>query len=151
MKLLKVNKTREQFKAVAMATSVFSNLGNMTNQDAIAHAYQSTQTEVGRKFVWIGENGVRVMAAGLAGDVTFSSKLDVELSEIYKDSEVFKQEPELITNLLEFAFYEGMPLFALIEGLDKQILSRESAKEQIGYFRSVHGTLTRMHRFWRKS
>lgn len=144
MELLKVNKTREQFAAVALATSMFSDLGRMKNQDAITHAYQSTQKEVGRKFVWIGESGVRVIAAGQAGDIMFTTSLNVEMSEVYKDSEVFKQEPDLIKNLLEYAFYEGMPLFGLIEGLDKQILDRESAVDGIGYFRSIHRTLSNL-------
>lgn len=141
MQLLKVNKTREQFSKVAMATSLFSDLGRVTDQEAIGHAYQYTQTEVGRKFVWISDRGVRVIAAGLAGDVTFSTDLNVELSEVYKDSEVFKQEPELLINLLEYAFYEGAPLFGLIEGLDKQILDKTSAAEGVGYFRAIHKQL----------
>jgi len=141
MQLLKVNKTREQFAKIATATSYFSDLGRMSDQDAIGFAYQHTQTEVGRKFVWISNRGVRVIAAGLAGDVMFSTDLNVELSEVYKDSEVFKQEPELLTNLLEYAFYEGSPLFGLIEQLDNQILNKASAAEGVGYFRAIHKQL----------
>lgn len=144
MELLKVNKTREQFAVIAMATSIMSDLGRMKNQDAVAHAYQHTQTEVGRKFVWIGEFGVRVMAAGMAGDVTFTTSLHAELSEVYKESEAFKREPDLVKNLLEYAFYEGLPLFGLIDALDRQVLDRESAEEVITYFKSTLRTLSKL-------
>jgi len=140
-KQLGFSKTKNAFDQVVWNTRVFSDLGRISNQEAIGRAYQSTQVEIGRKFAWFGENGACVIAAGHAGDVMFDKTLDVQLSETYKDSEVFKQEPELVINLLEYAFYSGNPLFGLIEALDKQILNRESAEEGVKYFRSIFKTL----------
>lgn len=143
MELLKFKKTVDQFYTIAKGTAAFSNLGAVTDEEAIARAHLSTKREVGRKWTWCGQNGTCVIVAGMAGDIIFTNKLEVKLSDTYKESAVFKQEPELLFNLLEFAFYEGHPIFGVIEALDLEILNKTLAETTVSNFRNIHKTLLR--------
>jgi hypothetical protein len=139
---LQFTKSLEAFKNVAAMTKAFSNMGPVLRREAILYAQQySEKVEVGRKWAWTGEKGTSVMVGGIEGHVLFDSSLNVKICDNYKSTAIYKQKPDLLINLLEYAFYEGYPMFALIEALDKQVQCHE---QNIDGFVKIHESLVRL-------
>lgn len=139
---LQFTKSQESFKNIVATTKVFSDMGPVMHREAVLYAQEYSQkVEVGRKWAWTGEKGMSVMVAGVEGYVLFDSSLNVKISETYKNTAVYKQKQDLLINLLEYAFYEGYPMFGLIEALDKQI---EQHQQNADGFVKIHESLIRL-------
>lgn len=139
---LQFTKSQEAFKNVVATTKVFSDMGPVMQREAILYAQEYSQkVEVGRKWAWTGEEGVSVMVGGVEGYVLFDSSLNVKISDTYKRTTVYKQKQDLLVNLLEYAFYEGYPMFGLIEALDKQV---EQNQQHADGFVKIHEALVRL-------
>lgn len=142
MVALQFTKSKGAFNLVAASTKAFSDMGPVRHREAVLYAQEySKKIEVGRKWAWTGEKGVSVMVAGVEGYVMFDSSLNVSISETYKNTAVYKQKQDLLINLLEYAFYEGYPMFALIEALDKQVEERQQNADS---FVKIHDALVRL-------
>lgn len=139
---LQFTKSPEVFKNVVAMTKVFSDMGPVMHREAVLYAQEYSQkVEVGRKWVWVGEKGMAIMVAGVEGYVSFDSSLNVKISDSYKNTTVYKQKQDLLINLLEYAFYEGYPMFALIEALDRQV---EQNQQDADGFVKIHDSLVRL-------